>query len=201
MGGLLPLWLVFRLAMTDQSLGSTMQVATHRFSTLGVLAIGTLLATGFVNAWVLVGTLPALFETGYGRLLLLKIALFADMVAIASVNRFRLTPRLPRREPTDQLARNMLIEVGPGVRDPCHSERPRPSAACSAHRDANALKPNLQRDVGRRTMNRRRRVSRRLRLRPSISARRALCPMQICDNPHVTSWALASRTRVGMVGV
>ena len=51
---------------------------------------------------------------GYGRLLLLKIALFADMVTIASVNRFRLTPRFPRREPTDQLACNMLIEVGPG---------------------------------------------------------------------------------------
>jgi formate hydrogenlyase subunit 3/multisubunit Na+/H+ antiporter MnhD subunit len=109
--------MLFRLAarQTDQSLALTMQVATHRFSTLGLVAVGALLATGFVNTWVLVGGLSALLESGYGRLLLLKIALFMAMVAIASLNRFRLTPRLPRKDSMRLLARNVLVEIGLGL--------------------------------------------------------------------------------------
>jgi copper resistance protein D len=117
LGGFLPLWLLFRLAIgqADQSFASAVQLATHRFSTLGVLTVGTLLATGLVNTWVLVGSLSALFETTYGRLLLLKIALFVAMVGIAGVNRFRLRPRLPRRDSLRGLARNVLVEVGLGL--------------------------------------------------------------------------------------
>ena len=66
-------------------------MATRRFSTLGLLSVGTLLATGLVNTWMLAGSLAALLETDYGRLLLPKIALFVAMVAIASINRLRLT--------------------------------------------------------------------------------------------------------------
>jgi putative copper resistance protein D len=117
LGGLLPLWMLFRLAVgqPDQSLALIMQVATHRFSTLGLVAVGTLLATGAVNTWALVGGLSALLETDYGRLLLLKIALFMAMVAIASVNRFRLTPRLPDNDSLRRLAGNVLAEIGLGL--------------------------------------------------------------------------------------
>ena len=45
------------------------QTATLRFSTLGILSVGTLLATGIVNSWYLVGSIPALTGTPYGRLL------------------------------------------------------------------------------------------------------------------------------------
>ncbi len=68
--------------------------ATLRFSTLGIVAVATILATGSVNTWYLAGSIPALIGTDYGRLLLIKIALFLVMVAIAAVNRLRLTPRL-----------------------------------------------------------------------------------------------------------
>jgi putative copper resistance protein D len=116
-GGLLPLWMLFRLAVRqpDQSFALITQVATHRFSTLGLVAVGTLLATGAVNTWALVGSLSALLETDYGRLLLLKIALFMAMVAIASVNRFRLTPRLPDNGSLRRLAGNVLAEIGLGL--------------------------------------------------------------------------------------
>ena len=59
------------------------RTATLRFSTLGVASVGTVLATGIVNTFELAGTVPALFGTGYGRLLLVKIALFLAMLAIA----------------------------------------------------------------------------------------------------------------------
>ena len=46
---------------------------------------------------MLVGSLQALIGTDYGRLLVLKIALFAGMLAIAAANRFVVTPRLDLR--------------------------------------------------------------------------------------------------------
>jgi putative copper resistance protein D len=117
LGGLLPLWLLFRLVMRqpDQSLALAAQIATHRFSTLGLLTVGTLLATGLVNTWMLVGSPAALLRTDYGRLLLLKIALYIAMVAIAGVNRLRLTPRLPGMDPLRQLGRNVLVEIALGL--------------------------------------------------------------------------------------
>jgi copper resistance protein D len=117
LGGLLPLWWLFTLAIrqTDRSLVSAVQIATHRFSTLGLLTVGTLLATGLVNTWMLVGSPAALLETDYGQLLLLKIALFSAMVAVAGINRFRLTPRLPGKDPLRRLSRNVLVEIGLGL--------------------------------------------------------------------------------------
>jgi len=98
------------------------RVAIARYSTLGVLSVGTLLATGIINSWALVGSAHALIRTDYGRLLLIKIALFLAMLSIAVVNRQRLTPRLMRNEETisaqdalRQLQRNALIEAAVGI--------------------------------------------------------------------------------------
>jgi putative copper resistance protein D len=92
--------------------------ATRRFSVLGIASVGTLLATGIANTWVLVGSVAALLDTLYGLLLLVKIALFLIMVAIAAVNRRVLTPQLiqesdraARREALRRLRRNSLIEA------------------------------------------------------------------------------------------
>src|SRR5262249_32736863 len=68
--------------------------ATLRFSTLGLISVGLLIATGIVNGWILAGSVPALIGTDYGRLLVAQVALFFAMVAVAAVNRLRLTPRL-----------------------------------------------------------------------------------------------------------
>src|SRR5262249_41630049 len=71
-----------------------------------------------VNTIFLAGSVPALLGTAYGQLLLVKILLFLAMVAIASVNRFKLTPELstPRGAgATRRLQRNALIEAALGV--------------------------------------------------------------------------------------
>ena len=94
------------------------RATTIRFSTLGIISVSTLLATGIVNTWFLAGSLPALAGTRYGHLLLIKIALFLAMLALASFNRLRLTPGLAlpfdsaeARNATHQLARNSVIEL------------------------------------------------------------------------------------------
>lgn len=65
------------------------------FGTVGAIAVAALVVTGLVNAWLLVGPdrVAALGTTPYGQLLLAKLAMFAVMLGLAALNRFRLTPR------------------------------------------------------------------------------------------------------------
>src|SRR5207244_4425680 len=94
-------------------------IATRRFSTLGVLAVVTLVVTGLINAWFLVGSFPALIETSYGRLVSTKMVLFAIIVSIAAFNRLKLMPGLTaggNRDDMSQAAlerlwRNVIAEV------------------------------------------------------------------------------------------
>jgi len=90
-------------------------IATRRFSILGMLSVGALLATGIINGWNLLGAPHDLVATDYGRLVALKIGLFASMVAIAAVNRFYLTPRLPKPAASRALQRNSLAEICLGL--------------------------------------------------------------------------------------
>jgi copper resistance protein D len=99
----------------NQTLATVARTATLRFSMLGTISVGTLLATGIVNTWVLVGDLPALVGTAYGRLLLVKIGLFVAMVGIAAINRFRLFGMLPDANAARHLQRNALVEFGVGL--------------------------------------------------------------------------------------
>jgi copper resistance protein D len=120
-GALVPLAILFAAAGKDTASIGIARTTTTRFSTLGVVSVGTLLATGIVNTWYLAGSIAALTDTQYGHLLLLKIGLFFAMVAIAAVNRLRLTPQLLQESPTAnrsalrQLRRNALVEALAGA--------------------------------------------------------------------------------------
>ncbi len=112
LGGLLP----FAWTMAARH-GAQAHTEAMRFSLLGTVCIGILLTTGSINGWFLVGNITALIGTDYGHLLLVKIALFVAMVAIAAINRFRLTP-LIRANPVaapEALQRNALIETALGL--------------------------------------------------------------------------------------
>jgi copper resistance protein D len=119
-GALVPLAL-FLAARGEASLAA-IRTATLRFSVLGVASVATLLVTGSVNSWYLVGGFAEFTGTDYGRLLLVKIALFLGMVAIAAVNRFHLTPAIAGAASTasahqalHQLRRNAAIEAAAGA--------------------------------------------------------------------------------------
>jgi putative copper resistance protein D len=121
-GGLVSLTWLLAGSRRDPAHASLARDATRRFSTLGIASVGTLISTGIVNAWILVGSVNALIATGYGQLLMLKISLFAVMVAFAAVNRFWLTPRLiqstesgPQLNSLRQLTRNSMIEIALGL--------------------------------------------------------------------------------------
>jgi putative copper export protein/mono/diheme cytochrome c family protein len=117
-GGLVPLALLFAAARRGGGAAwvTAARDATYRYSLLGIIAVGTLLVTGTLNSIFLVGSVPALLGTDYGRLLLLKLALFLTMVTFAAINRQWLAPQLSETPGTElavlrQLQRNALIEA------------------------------------------------------------------------------------------
>lgn len=119
-GSLVPLVMLLAVARRrhDFAWASLACDATQRFSTLGLVSVGTLLVTGIVNTWILVGSLHALLVTEYGHLLMFKMALFAVMLLFATANRFWLMPQLAPLSCTDvqtdalrQLMRNSVVEI------------------------------------------------------------------------------------------
>ena len=72
------------------------QEALTTFAVVGSVIVGLIVVTGFINSVMIVGLagLPLLPDTLYGQLLIAKLGLFALMLVLASLNRWRLTPRL-----------------------------------------------------------------------------------------------------------
>jgi putative copper resistance protein D len=92
--------------------------AVRSFSGLGYAVVAIILASGLVNAWLLLSGPSALVSSAYGRLLCAKIALFVLMLVLAAANRFWLTPRFgPEDAPdlTARLRRNVLVELTLGA--------------------------------------------------------------------------------------
>jgi putative copper resistance protein D len=127
LGGLIPLVLLLRL-LRHSGEPSWIMIAcdvTSRFSNLGIVAVGTLLISGMINAWFLVGGTTNLTSTNYGQLLEVKIALFVGMVGLAAVNRLHLMPLLSKAaeigasdlesKTTRRLERNALLEISIGL--------------------------------------------------------------------------------------
>lgn len=73
-------------------------ILSHRalasFSLVGTITVTAIIASGLINSWLLVGpaNLLNLPENLYGQLLIAKLALFAAMIVLAAMNRFRLVP-------------------------------------------------------------------------------------------------------------
>ncbi|MHB1192835.1 MAG: copper resistance D family protein [Longimicrobiales bacterium] len=73
---------------------SLLPVLVPRFSRLAMACVAVLLVTGGFAAWAHVGGVGALVGTVYGRLMVLKIALAALVLAAGAVNFKRIAPRL-----------------------------------------------------------------------------------------------------------
>jgi copper resistance protein D len=124
LGGLIPLalLLVYLCRFGEETWISIACEAARRFSDLGIVAVATLLVSGTINTCFLIGGMQDLIDTNYGRLLLLKITLFAAMVALAGINRQYLLPRLlvdsrtgPGSHTVKWLVRSTLVEIALGL--------------------------------------------------------------------------------------
>ena len=89
--------------------------ATRRFSMFGMAAVATLFISGAFNTYLLTDSILALPETTYGQLLLLKLGIFAAMLALAAINKWRWTPRLPARPAMAAIRRQSIAEAALGL--------------------------------------------------------------------------------------
>lgn len=89
-------WLLMLLSSHTQAPRRDIEHALAGFSGVGPGVVAMLIITGIVNSLYLIGPQSALslWRRAYGLTLLIKLALFAMMFALAAVNRYRLTPRL-----------------------------------------------------------------------------------------------------------
>lgn len=99
-------------------------MALRGFARTGTIIVVVIVATGLANTWVVVGpaAFPTLPFTLYGQMLLAKLALFLVMLALAAVNRVRLTPTLSvamadgcHRPAMAALRRSLAVETGCAV--------------------------------------------------------------------------------------
>ena len=77
-----------------QAGGPHLATILHRFSTMATPLVAALVLTGSALAVVQLGRPEALTETAYGRLLATKLVAVLALLALAAVNRFRLTPAI-----------------------------------------------------------------------------------------------------------
>ncbi|MBS0410459.1 MAG: copper homeostasis membrane protein CopD [Proteobacteria bacterium] len=93
--------------------------ALAAFSGVGPALVAVLVATGLVNGWLLVGwgPLAALAGSPYVRLLAIKLVLFAGMLALAALNRLRLTAAVAREAEAalPALRASLAIETALGL--------------------------------------------------------------------------------------
>jgi putative copper resistance protein D len=99
LGGLVPLgFILLSHSMRDGEPIVDVDRILLRFSSMGYVAVGTLVASGLINSWFLVGSVTSLLTTPYGQLLLAKLGLFGAMLALVAANRFWLVPRMIKTE-------------------------------------------------------------------------------------------------------
>ena len=86
----------------------------QQFSRMAVGAVAVLVAAGLIIAVLQVRSIRGLIGTTYGLILLAKLALVAGLVALAAINKLRLTPFLARGEPGAAIAlrRTIAAEIG-----------------------------------------------------------------------------------------
>jgi putative copper export protein len=105
LGGLVPLLICLATMPADAA-----ALAAKRFFPLGLVTVSVLAGTSLFQAIDLVGSVPALVGTAYGRVALLKLALFLSMLVLAALNRFVFSAR-----PGERLQRSVMGETALGV--------------------------------------------------------------------------------------
>lgn len=96
LGGLVPLGFILARYGKDADEAECVDRVLMRFSGMGYVAVSTLVGTGLINSWFLVGSVSNLFGQRYGQILLLKLLFFVGMLTLAVANRFWLVPGLSR---------------------------------------------------------------------------------------------------------
>ena len=113
LGGLVPLLIVLQAGTMREA-----AEAARRFSPLGLGCVLVLAGTALVQGPALVGGFANLVGAAYGRMILVKLALFLLMLGLAAVNRFALTAALQgqaNRQARSRMKLTVSLEAALGL--------------------------------------------------------------------------------------
>ncbi|MEO8335926.1 MAG: copper resistance protein CopC [bacterium] len=113
-------WLGSLLWVVVAALGpsrSATRVASlvHAFSPAALVFASIVALTGLVSAWLRLGALSALWSSGYGQVLLVKLALLVVLAFVGFHNWRRVRPTLGTDAATGRLERSAKLELGVGL--------------------------------------------------------------------------------------
>lgn len=83
----------------------------NAFSPTALVFAGITAASGVFAAWLHLGTIPALWQTQYGKTLLIKLAVLGIVTATGAYNFLYVKPRLARPEGAIHIRRSATVEV------------------------------------------------------------------------------------------
>ncbi len=91
--------------------GAAVAELVNAFSPVALACAGLAAVTGLFAAWVHLGTLPALWQSTYGRTLLVKLAVLSVVAATGAYNWRRVRPALGGDPATARLRRSASLEL------------------------------------------------------------------------------------------
>jgi copper transport protein len=107
-GGLIGLLVLWRSLPAARRVAGLI-VCVPRFSNVAFVSVNVLIASGVAAAVIHLPTLASLWQTSYGKTILVKAALLAGAMMIAAVNLLRTKPRLAASEHLPELGKPTSI--------------------------------------------------------------------------------------------
>lgn len=104
-------WVGALLPLRRAAFGPDGADVLHHFGTVAAFGVAVLIVAGTMLAWLLSGSVAALFGTAYGLGLLLKVASVAVLLGFAALNKVRLVPALRAEKSGAAMALRRSISI------------------------------------------------------------------------------------------
>jgi putative copper export protein len=103
------------LAQQEERRGRAVSDMINAFSPTALVFAGLVAATGVFAAWMHVGSIPALWQTRYGKILLAKLAVLSIVALTGAYNWLRVRPTLGQVEGAVRIRRSSTVELAVGI--------------------------------------------------------------------------------------
>jgi putative copper export protein len=103
------------MRLPKEERGPAVASLVNAFSPVALVCAGALTLTGLFATWLHVGSPSALWQTDYGRTLLVKLALLSAVFGTGAYNWLRLRPVLGDEVGASRLRRSATVEIAAGV--------------------------------------------------------------------------------------
>ncbi len=97
--------------MPDRSGLTALANLVNAFSPTALMFAGMTVASGVFSAWLHIGAVSDLWQTPYGRTLLVKVSLLAVLFATGAYNWLRVRPALGSEQASSRLKRSAAVEL------------------------------------------------------------------------------------------